>query len=138
MKLFLGTEKLKIGQQIFKIKHKYSTNSGQPARYFWGNPFRRVQPTYLRFFYTFCVQIGQLFEAQLVFEEYLQIGRSTLSMENVAKIANVKGSLQTHCTSKNRPIWTQKVPKEALRCELQTYIRIFPKIPVETLLLSTL
>ena len=35
---------------------------------------------------------------------------------------------KTHCASKNWPIWTQKVPKEAQRCRIPTSIRVFPKI----------
>ena len=41
-------------------------------------------------FGTLCVQIGQLFKAQWVFEEYLQINKLPFLMENVAKVANVK------------------------------------------------
>ena len=35
-------------------------------------------------FGTFCVQIGQLFEAQWAFEEFLNIDKSSFSKENVA------------------------------------------------------
>ena len=49
---------------------------------------------------TFYVQIGQLFEVHWVYEEYLQIDKYF-------------GSLNLRCASKSRPVWTQKVPKEA-------------------------
>ena len=41
------------------------------------------------------------------------------------RFPNSSECLNTHCFAKNRPIWTQKVPKEALRCGLQTSIRGF-------------
>ena len=54
------------------------------------------------------------------------------------KIAAIKGKchrfrksvkcLDTHCATKNRPIWRQNVLKEAQRCGLQTSVRVFTKI----------
>ena len=49
-------------------------------------------------FGTFCFQIGQLFQAQWVFEESLKSDKEYLT---------------THCASKDELIQTQKVPKEA-------------------------
>ena len=43
-------------------------------------------------------------------------------------ISNFSESLKYLCDSNNWPIWTQNVSKEALRCELSTSIRVFPKI----------
>ena len=35
---------------------------------------------------------------------------------------------KSHCASNNLPIWTQKVPKEAYRCELPTFTQVFSKM----------
>ena len=45
-------------------------------------------------------------------------------------ILNSSESLKSHCDSNNWPIWTQKVPKEASRCRLQTFIKVFQRYSV--------
>ena len=60
-------------------------------------------------FGTFCVQIGQFLEALWVFEKYLKTVKSLFLKENDVDFEffrKVKISLN------NRPIWTQKVPKD--------------------------
>ena len=42
-------------------------------------------------------------------------------------ISNSSESLKSHCASNTWTIWTKKVPKEALRCELPTSFRVFFK-----------
>ena len=60
-------------------------------------------------FGTFCVQIGQFFEAQWVFEKCLKTVKSLFSKENEVDFE----FFRKFKVSKNLPIWTQKVPKEA-------------------------
>ena len=68
-------------------------------------------------FDTFCVQIGQLFDTQWVFDFFLKTVKSLFSK-----------SLKSHCDLNNfLPIWTQKLPIEAYRVELSTFIRAFQK-----------
>ena len=44
----------------------------------------------------------------------------------ICRFSNIRTS-KIHCASNNWPIWTQKVPKEALRCGLQTCTWVFQK-----------
>ena len=54
--------------------------------------------------------------------------RSTsFSFEN-SDIIVFKHFSKTQCASNNGPIWTQKVPKEAQRCELPASIGVFFKV----------
>ena len=62
-------------------------------------------------FGTFCVQIGSLFESQWDFE--FSEESTSFSFE------------KTHCASKNWPIWTQKVPKQAQMWATNLYIIFF-------------
>ena len=62
-------------------------------------------------FGTFCVQIGQLFESQWAFEECLNIDK--LLFPKMLPISTSCEFSETRGGSNNRPIWTQKVPKEA-------------------------
>ena len=71
-------------------------------------------------FGTFCVQIGQLFAAQ-----WGSIPKSTTFSFNNSDFSISKHSSKTSCASNNWPIWAQKVPKDAQRCWLQTYVRVF-------------
>ena len=43
----------------------------------------------------------------------------------IDKYVDVSECLKTHCAANNWPIWMQTVPKGALRCGLQTFIRVF-------------
>ena len=56
-------------------------------------------------FGTFWVQIGQLFAPQWVFEHSEEV--------EIGDILMFKHFSKAHCDTKNWPIWTQKVPKEA-------------------------
>ena len=77
-------------------------------------------------FGTFCVQIGQLFESQWASEECLNIDKSLFSKE-MSPISGFFRMFKTHCASNTWPIWTQKLSKEAWRCKLPIYMRVFLK-----------
>ena len=51
---------------------------------------------------------------------------TTFSFENSDFAVFIHFS-KTHCTSTNWPIWTQKVPKEACRCKLPSFVRVLTK-----------
>ena len=65
-------------------------------------------------FGTFCAKIGQLFEARWV-SLWVMLGNQQIAAI-VGKSRQFQDSSEcwkTHCAANNRPIWTQKAPKEA-------------------------
>ena len=81
--------------------------------YFWKNS--EVDSSHLyASFGTFCVQIVQLFEAQWDFKlsEEFEIYALFIRKQRFYHFKTFFKDL-LYCASKNWPIWTQKVPKEA-------------------------
>ena len=71
------------------------TNIWQPAVHVQQNVFWRIivkdcNAHLHASFGTFCVQIGRLFEAQWVFEKYLEIDKLPFSMENVVDFESLR------------------------------------------------
>ena len=74
--------------------------------YFWKTLIEVGSSHIYASFGTFCVQIGQLFEVQRVFEKCMKTVKSLFSKENDVDFEFFR-------KFKVSPIWTQKVPKEA-------------------------
>ena len=76
-------------------------------KHFWKNLLRSLYFTSLRFFWHLYGQIGQLFEAQWVFEKCLKIVKSQFSRENVVnfkfflKFKGAKRSVKMWATNFN-------------------------------------
>ena len=92
--------------------HLYWTNFWRPTIHVQQSIFEKTyievdSPHFCAYFGTFCAQIGQLFEAQWVFEICLKINKSLSSKENSSECS------KPHCAANNCPIWAQIVPKEA-------------------------
>ena len=110
----------------------YSTNLWKPTvcvqQNMLENSFIKVYSSHLyASFGTFCVKIGQLFAAQWVWQwvfKHLEDTKSTTISFDSSDLSIVKHTSKTHWTSNNWPILTQKVPKEAQRCGLQTPIEV--------------
>ena len=80
------------------------------TKYFWKNSYKSLQSTSLSFFWHLLSPNWSIYEAQWDFEECLNIH---------GRIAGFEGKcLRFRNSSDNWPIWTQKVPKEALRSGL--------------------
>ena len=71
-------------------------------------------------FNTSKVQIGQSFEASESFNIRKDSKSATFSFENDDLSMFKCWSSKAHCASNDWLIWTQKVPKETWRCDLQT------------------
>ena len=76
--------------------------------------------------WTFCVQIGQLFESSESLNFRRNSKSATFSFKN-DDLSMLDDSSKPHCTSKYWPIWMQKVTKEAWRCDLPTSMRFLQK-----------
>ena len=101
----------------------YWTNFWQPTVHVQQKCFEKTfieacSPHNYASFVTFCVQFGQLFEAQWVFKqsEEFRNRRYFRSMRSIFKHTS-----KTGCASNDRP-------KEAQRCGLQAFMRVISKI----------
>ena len=96
----------------------YWTNFWQPNAHEQQNIFGKmpIEVCSLHFyasFGTFHAKIGQLFEAQWVFEVCLENQQLAVFEGKCRRFRNSSDCLKTHCAANNWPICKQKVPKEA-------------------------
>ena len=109
----------------------YWKNFWQPTAHVKQNIFEKnlieVGSSYLyASFGTFCVQIGQFLEA-VSLRKMFENGKIAVFEGKCRRFQILSKSLKIHSTSNNWPIWTQKVPIETWRCELQTSMKVCSK-----------
>ena len=107
---------------------------GHNIRMYWTNfwqPTVHVQKMFLKKLLKFVVHLFTLllvpFAPKLV--NYSRHHKSIKYVWNFTNrcYRNSSKCLKNHCAANNQPIWTQKVPKEAQRCGLQSSTKVFQK-----------
>jgi len=112
------TDSIKINRPVYNMR-MFWTNFWQPTVHIQQTIFEKtpieVFYSYLyASFGTFCVQIGQFFKAQWVFEACFRKSTNCCYRRKMSPM--FKDSLCSD--SNNRPIWKQNMPKEAQRCRV--------------------